>query len=198
MSENKKTVVLLRGGIDSTICLAQAVKEFGKENVIALNMYYGKVYKKERDAVKKIAEHYGVEYMEQNISKEDKSEVPFKNGLMIATATSFALRIGAGQVEFAVHADESSGHAHPDCREGFYRAMATAVHTGTDGEVKLVLPFADMSKKQVMQLGKKLEVPFELTWSCHVDSDKACGECMGCKGRAEAFKLINEEDPIMK
>ena len=36
-----KAAVLLSGGIDSTTCLAMAVKEFGADNVIALNMHYG-------------------------------------------------------------------------------------------------------------------------------------------------------------
>ena len=60
MSDNKKTVVLLRGGIDSSVCLAQAVEDFGKNKVIALNLYYGEERKKEREAAKRIAEYYRV------------------------------------------------------------------------------------------------------------------------------------------
>lgn len=201
MSDNKKTVVLLRGGIDSSVCLAQAVEDFGKDKVIALNLYYGEERKKEREAARRIAEYYRVEYIELDISNTVdgiKKDIPFKNGLMISTAASVALSKGAGSIQFAVHSDESAGHARPDCRESFYRTMATAINEGTDGELKLVLPFTDMSKKQVMMLGMKLGVPFVHTWSCYKSKEKPCGKCLGCEGRAKAFALIDEEDPLLK
>lgn len=220
MSDKKKTVVLLRGGIDSAICLADAVEERGKENVVALYLYYGQVHKKEKAAAKRLAEYYRVEYMEMDISKvmsfsqskaladhvskdesdysDKKAEVPFRNGLMISVAASVALSIGADSVRMAVHADESAGRVYPDKRESFLRTMAAAVNEGTDGELKLILPFADMSKKQVMMHGVKLGVPFAHTWSCYESDNEPCGYCVGCKGRAAAFKLIDEEDPLLK
>lgn len=220
MSEKKKTVVLLRGGLDSAICLANAVEERGKGNVIALNLYYGQVHKKEKAAAKRIAEYYRVEYMELDISEvmsfsnspalekyksggeaeydEKKAGAPFRNGLMISVAASVAISLGASYIQMAVHAGESAGNVFPDRSESFLRTMAVAVQEGTDGELKLELPFADMSKKQVMMLGLKLGVPFVHTWSCYESDEEPCGYCVGCKGRAAAFKLIDEEDPLLK
>jgi 7-cyano-7-deazaguanine synthase len=215
-----KTVVLLRGGIDSTICLAKAVKDHGKENVTALNLFYGQNAKKELDAAKKIAEHYGVNYIPMDISKimefsnsgmlndnsikpgeeifEEQTDVPFRNGLMISVASAVSISVGADSVQFATHKDESAGLQYPDCKPEFFQAMANAISVGTNGSLNLELPFANMSKIDVMRLGEELGVPFELTWSCYVSDDEPCGFCVGCTGRARAFEALGIDDPLLK
>lgn len=55
-----KALVLFSGGVDSTTCLAMAVKKYGAENVIALSIFYGQKHEKEINAAKKTAEYYGV------------------------------------------------------------------------------------------------------------------------------------------
>ena len=59
-----KITVLLSGGLDSTTCLALAVKKFGAENVTALNMRYGQKHIREIESAVAVAEYYGVEYHE--------------------------------------------------------------------------------------------------------------------------------------
>ena len=63
-----KILVLSSGGVDSTTCLAMAVAEVGAENVLALSVYYGQKHDKEIQAAKKVAEYYGVERMELDLS----------------------------------------------------------------------------------------------------------------------------------
>lgn len=63
-----KILVLSSGGVDSTTCLAMAVKEVGAENVLALSVYYGQKHDKEIQAAKKVAEYYGTERMELDLS----------------------------------------------------------------------------------------------------------------------------------
>ena len=63
-----KILVLSSGGVDSTTCLAMAVKEVGAENVLALSVYYGQKHDKEIQAAKKVAEYYGVQRMELDLS----------------------------------------------------------------------------------------------------------------------------------
>lgn len=55
-----KALVLFSGGLDSTVCLGLAVKEYGAEEVIALSIYYGQKHKKEMLASEKVATYYGV------------------------------------------------------------------------------------------------------------------------------------------
>lgn len=63
-----KILVLSSGGVDSTTCLAQAVKEVGPENVIALSIYYGQKHDRELRAARAVAEYYGVERLELDLS----------------------------------------------------------------------------------------------------------------------------------
>ena len=55
-----KVVVLFSGGLDSTVCLAKAIKEYGKENVCCLGFNYGQRNKRELESAKKIANFYKV------------------------------------------------------------------------------------------------------------------------------------------
>lgn len=63
-----KALVLLSGGLDSATCLALAVKKYGKENVIALSVSYGQKHTKEIEAAGKIADFYGVEKTDLDLS----------------------------------------------------------------------------------------------------------------------------------
>ena len=45
-SENMKALVLFSGGLDSSVCLGLAVKEYGSSEVLALSIYYGQKHKK--------------------------------------------------------------------------------------------------------------------------------------------------------
>lgn len=55
-----KALVLFSGGLDSSVCLGLAVKEYGKDEVLALSIYYGQKHKKELIASEKVAKFYGV------------------------------------------------------------------------------------------------------------------------------------------
>lgn len=64
-----KALVLLSGGIDSTTCLAVAVKKHGVENVLALSVSYGQKHSKEIEAAEKVADHYKVRLLTLDLSK---------------------------------------------------------------------------------------------------------------------------------
>lgn len=63
-----KVLVLSSGGIDSSTCLGLAVKEYGKENVVALSIFYGQKHDKELKASDAVANYYGVEHIKLNLS----------------------------------------------------------------------------------------------------------------------------------
>ena len=55
-----KALVLFSGGLDSSVCLGLAVKEYGADEVLALSVFYGQKHKKEMEASEKVAAFYGV------------------------------------------------------------------------------------------------------------------------------------------
>lgn len=63
-----KALVLFSGGVDSTTCLGLAVKKYGKENVVALSISYGQKHSKEIEAAKAVAEYYGIEKIDLDLS----------------------------------------------------------------------------------------------------------------------------------
>lgn len=64
-----KKVVLLSGGLDSTTCLAVALQGTKPEDLLTLNMYYGQRHKREIESARAVAEYYGVELREMDISE---------------------------------------------------------------------------------------------------------------------------------
>ena len=63
-----KAIVLLSGGLDSTTCLAVALKKHPASEVLAVNMYYGQRHDREMESARKIAQYYAVELMEVDLS----------------------------------------------------------------------------------------------------------------------------------
>lgn len=123
--------------------------------------------------------------------------VPFRNGLFLSAAASFALSLGCSELYYGAHADDAAGEAYPDCSAEFVEAMDAAIRLGTAQELCLEAPFARISKAQIVQLGLRLDVPFELTWSCYEGGDTPCGTCATCIDRARAFAANNAEDPVL-
>ncbi|MDH3383717.1 MAG: 7-cyano-7-deazaguanine synthase, partial [Deltaproteobacteria bacterium] len=48
----------------------------------------------------------------------------------------------------------------------------------------------------IVLIGKSLGVPFEHTWSCYRDGEKACGRCDSCALRQKAFDEAGVPDPL--
>lgn len=64
-----KALVLFSGGLDSTVCLAMAIDKYGKDEVMALSVYYGQKHDKELQASKKLAEYYGIKRLELDLGE---------------------------------------------------------------------------------------------------------------------------------
>lgn len=58
----------------------------------------------------------------------------------------------------------------------------------------VLAPLMALSKTDIVRLGAKLGVPFELTWSCYNGGDKPCGHCDSCKLRARGFAEAGVKD----
>jgi len=122
--------------------------------------------------------------------------VPFRNAHLLSIATSWAEVIGATKIFIGAVEEDSSGY--PDCRETFYQAFNKVIEIGTKPEtrVQIVTPLIHLKKSEIVREGARLGAPFNLTWSCYQNSDKACGRCESCALRQKGFKEAGLEDPI--
>lgn len=122
--------------------------------------------------------------------------VPFRNGLFLSIASCVAMSRGCEAVVCGIHKDDAAGNAYPDCSIEFYNKMNKAVQEGTNGAVKLIAPFVDKTKADIVAEGLRLDVPYEMTWSCYKGGEKPCGKCGTCIDRIEAFRRNGAEDPL--
>lgn len=187
-----KSVVLLSGGIDSTVALAHTKAE------LALSVNYGQIHRRELHAAAAIAKHYGVEHHEVNIASAldipcaltgrgkipdghaeapDATFVPGRNIVLLSLATAWANKWGYGAVVIGANADDNAGY--PDCRPGFIERVKEATLTGYG--VTVWAPLLRMTKRQVIEYGRELEIPFDLTWSCYRGGADPCGRCGACE-----------------
>ena len=129
-------------------------------------------------------------YQEENMKS---TVVPFRNGILLAMAAGVAESLGAQAVTIAAHGGD---HAiYPDCRETFFGPFAEAVRAGTYAGIELRRPFVDATKADLVRLGRERGVDFRHTWSCYKGGDIHCGRCGTCVERREAFALAGVEDP---
>jgi 7-cyano-7-deazaguanine synthase len=217
-----KAVCLLSGGMDSST-LAYVAKSRGYE-ILALHLNYGqRTERRELISAKKIASlldaeefveislDYFAKFGESSLTDEKipvekydperahmpNTYVPFRNANLLSIATSFAEARGADAIFIGVQSLDYSGY--PDCRPQFIEAFQRVIDLGTKDTTKITLftPFITMTKTDILHEGLKLGVPYEHTWSCYRNEDKACGTCGSCHFRREAFAALGKRDPIM-
>jgi 7-cyano-7-deazaguanine synthase len=223
-SRSGLAVCLVSGGMDS--CVTAAVAREEADRLAFLHVSYGqRTEQRERRAFQEIADHYEVKQRlvvsleslaaigGSSLTDNDipvtaanlsgaaggnipTSYVPFRNAHLLSVATSWAEVIGADSIYIGAVAEDSSGY--PDCRPEFYDAFQRAINLGTKPETQIELrtPVIAMKKSEIVTLGQKLEAPFELTWSCYQESERACGDCDSCALRLRAFRAAGVRDPI--
>ena len=137
------------------------------------------------------------EQLKGNEGSPVSTYVPFRNGLFLSAAAAIALSNGCEEIYYGAHADDAAGNAYPDTSVAFNRAISEAIYIGSGDALKVVAPFVDKNKAQVVAEGLRLKVPFELTWSCYEGNDKPCGLCGTCRDRLRAFEENGIVDPLM-
>ncbi|MGC8608767.1 MAG: 7-cyano-7-deazaguanine synthase QueC [Thermoplasmata archaeon] len=214
-------VVLLSGGLDSSTVLAYAIS-IGY-SVHALSFDYGQRHKKELESGKKIAEYYGVDRKvmrvdmralggsaltddinvpERNLEtiSEDipVTYVPARNTIFLSIAAAYAETMNSNTIFIGANAIDYSGY--PDCRPEYFNAMEKALSLGTklglERGVEIKVPLQYLSKADIVRMGEKLKVPYDLTWSCYNGEDEACGRCDSCLLRLKGFMEAGYTDPI--
>jgi len=111
--------------------------------------------------------------------------VPNRNGVLINVAAAHAESLGCDVVVCGFNAEE--GATFPDNTGEFAAAATTALSFSTLSQVRVWSPTQDLTKREIVALGRKLGAPLEHVWSCYGPGPKACGECESCLRLARAM-----------
>jgi len=141
-------------------------------------------------------ESYAEQLAELGGSGTVTAYVPFRNGLFLSYAAAVAIQLECDVIYYGAHADDAAGNAYPDTSVEFNRAISEAIYLGSGEALRIVAPFIDKSKAEVVKMGLEAGAPFELTWSCYEGHDKACGVCGTCRDRLKAFAENDVKDPV--
>jgi 7-cyano-7-deazaguanine synthase len=116
--------------------------------------------------------------------------LPGRNALLVIKAALWCQMHGIRELAIATLAS----NPFEDASDSFFAQMEQ-VFTATGPPIRLVRPFAELSKQQVMELGRAF--PLEFTFSCIAPQDGVhCGQCNKCDERQAAFRSIDRQDPI--
>ena len=213
-----RAVCLLSGGMDS--CVSAFVAKNEGYTIYALTFNYGQRNRKEIEFAKEIAkalevkEHLiinadlrsiGGSALTDDMEIPEKGEgipptyVPARNTIFLAYALAYAEARNADAIFIGANAIDYSGY--PDCRAEYIQAMQKVANIGTkrgvEGKsIKIIAPLINLSKAEIVKKGVELGVPFEKTWSCYRETEKACGRCDSCRLRLKGFKEAGIKDPI--
>jgi 7-cyano-7-deazaguanine synthase len=220
-------VVLLSGGLDSTTLLAYALDagfvahamtfRYGQRHVVEveaarrvarrfgvhahvivdidLRVFGGSALTSDVEVPK----HRTPEEMGRDIPV---TYVPARNTIFLSYALAWSEVLGASDIFIGVNAVDYSGY--PDCRPEYvaaYERMANlATRGGVEGSspVRIRAPLIDLTKREIIELGLRLDVDYSMTSSCYdpAPDGAACGRCDACRLRLDAFARVGTTDPI--
>ena len=116
-------------------------------------------------------------------SPDEAVYLPGRNALLVVKAAVWCQLHGIGELAMAPLGTSPFDDASP----AFFRDFQAAINHGGEQQVKLLRPFGEMTKRQVMALGRDL--PLELTFSCLAPAGGLhCGRCNKCAERRGAFQ----------
>jgi 7-cyano-7-deazaguanine synthase len=217
----KRSLVLLSSGLDSTVNLFEAAAQ--SQVVLALTFDYGqRAAPRERAQAAKLAAHLGVPHkvvelpwfkdFTRTALVERSASVPVKDKVSIddfkaSTETAKAvwvpnrngilLNIAAGFAE-GLGADwvipgfnAEEAVTFPDNTGEFLNALTESFRFSTSNRLEAVCFTTKLNKTEIVKRGVELKVPFELIWPCYFDGPTPCGECESCQRFRRATSAAN-------
>ena len=220
--KSNKALVLLSGGLDSSVVLS-VCQEKGYD-IYAISFDYGQRHKVELEYAKFQAtffncishevfkmEFYGGSALTDDIKVPKNRDshsmskdipvtyVPSRNIVFLSFASGYAECHDIDNIFIGVNAIDYSGY--PDCRKNFIdnfeKLINKSTKKGLEGsQFKINTPLINLSKKDIIKLGHKNGVDFSMTSSCYSPKlKKNCGVCDSCLLRKQGFEEAGLRDP---
>lgn len=201
MNNSKKAVVIFSGGQDSTTCLFQAIKEFGRENVEVVTFQYGQRHAIELEKAEWIAKDLGVKQTvidtsviksitanalmsEAEIEQEGDKPNTFvdgRNALFLLYTAIYAKGQDIQTIFTGVCETDFSGY--PDCRDVFVKSMNVTLNLAMDYNFNIRTPLMYLTKKETWKLADELgafDYIREHTHTCYLGVEGGCHTCPSC------------------
>jgi 7-cyano-7-deazaguanine synthase len=220
MTIKKKAIVVHSGGMDSSLCLALAVQEFGAQNVLSLSFDYGQRHQVELLEAHKISQYFQVDHTtlkleclneitENALTRDVKIEhkenespntlVAGRNGLFARLAAIHAYGLGAKYIYLGVMELESANSGYRDCSREYMDLVQSALRMDFNWpDFEIRTPLIHMDKLESMRLGfnlKVLEFLLEETVTCYEGIKyEGCGKCPACNLRNSGLKAYLKEN----
>jgi 7-cyano-7-deazaguanine synthase len=203
-----KSIILLSGGLDSTVSAALANRR--TKPLFALTFdYRQRAAKREIEAAKKICRVLRVKHKivqlpffreykklrmlgrdgKASLKRFNKMEdvwVPNRNGLFVNVAACYAEYYGAKMIITGFNREEAQ--EFPDNSARFVQAINRSLSYSTLGKIKVKSYVANLSKREIYRLGLKYKAPLGHVYSCYLGGAQMCGKCASCRRFIEASK----------
>jgi 7-cyano-7-deazaguanine synthase len=217
MMKKTNALVMLSGGLDSATCLYWAKNKFSEISIITFN-YYNRLENEKKAAVELARRVNIVNFLEVNIPfiKEFSdfyngnhptpdydarwaSYVPARNLIFYSIAAHYAEFLNIKWIIGGHNIHD--GTFFVDATKDYIEKLNLLIKRGclffNDDPCMILVPLAEMDRKNIINLAIELNVPIELTWSCHSNKAKThCGQCYACIQRIEAFNSLGIKDPV--
>lgn len=125
-------------------------------------------------------------------SQDHEVYLPGRNLLLLSQAAVYCVFHGIQTIAIGT----LKGNPFPDSQTRFFKAFEKLIRMGLRSPIKILAPFSEMTKSQVLQRGKGL--PLELTFSCLKPRGvKPCGRCNKCAETKKAIFLPRVRVPSL-
>ena len=209
----KEAVVVHSGGMDSSICLALAIKTFGANAVLSLSFDYQQRHAQELAAAAFICREWGVDHrvlrldcltaitesalLNSNTAIEHPEHaapntlVEGRNGLFCHLAGIHASHLGANTIFTGVMELESENSGYRDCSRAYMDQLQALLQLDlANPHFVISTPLVRMTKVETLELAHtlgKLDFLLTHTVTCYNGiPQRGCGECPSCKLRNQA------------
>ncbi len=222
---NKKSIILLSGGLDSAVSLAKSIKKYNID--LAITFDYGQKAKKEEiNSSAKICRYYGIKHkiIKLNLLKEisnsslttnkpipeiRKEELDIKEitqntakAVWVPNRNGLFINIAAsfaealGYTHIIIGANKEEGKTFKDNSKEFISAVNKSLKNSTNKNIQVKAPLIKYDKSEIIKEGIKYKIPFKYIYSCYGSGNKHCGKCESCLRLKRALELSNKKDII--